>query len=363
MAVPTFVKKVVKTCLRIGKGDRVAIYSWRHVIDLAEAFAMECKRNGAHALVELLSDDVWYDAVANLPLDFLAMPDPFSLALADVATANIFFSGPENPERMKGIPAERWVALSRADMPYYEKIVKRKVRTAELALGHVTPQRARTYGFDYKAWDKNIREATDVEYESMKQLGQKLAKTLENSREVEITSPEGTNLTFSLEGRKAQVHDGVIDDEDIEMGSIFSSLPDGSVIVAPTEKSAEGILRSNIPFPFAGLLVENLSLSFENGQLKSFSGGKNSEALRSMWEKATGNKDRIGWLQLGLNPKASLGFIYSPIVLGTATVGVGLNKELGGKNESDLSLPVTIEKPTVKLDGKMILRQGKLCNP
>lgn len=361
MAVPTFVKKVVNTCLRIGKNDRVTIYSWRHMIDLAEAFAMECKRNGAHALVTLLSDDMWYDAVTNLPLDFVTIPDPFSLALADVATANIFFSGPENPERMKGVPAERWVALSRADRPYYEKIIQRKVRTTVLELGHVTPQRARNYGFDYKAWDKNIREATDVEYTSMQQLGQKLAKILEKSRKVEITSPEGTNLSFSLEGRRAHVKDGVIDDEDIEMGAIFSSLPDGSVLVAPTETSTEGILNSNIPFPNAGLLVESLSLSFENGRLTSCSGGKNSEVLLNMWEKATGDKDRIGWLELGLNPKASIGFTYNNIVLGTATIGIGLNKELEGRNESDWGLPVTLERSTVNLDGKTIIKQGRLC--
>jgi leucyl aminopeptidase (aminopeptidase T) len=361
MEIPMFVKRVVRTCLRIGKDDRVTIYSWRHMTDLAEAFAIECKRNGAHALVEFLSDDMWYDAATSLPLDFVEIPDPFSLALADIATANIFFSGPENPERMKGVPAERWMALSRADRPYYEKIVKRKVRTAELTLGHVTPQRARTYGFDYKAWDKNVREATDVEYAGMQKLGLKLAKILEKSREVEITSPEGTDLSFSLESRRAQVHDGVIDDKDIEVGAIFSSLPDGSVIVAPTETSVEGILNSTVPFPSAGLLVEGLSLSFKNGRLISFSGGKNSEFIRNMWEKATGNKDRIGSLQLGLNSKASLGFTYNHIVLGTATIGVGLNKELGGKNESDWGLPVTLERPTVKLDGKIVIKQGKLC--
>lgn len=361
MAVPTFVKKVVRTCLRIGTNDKVTIYSWRHMIDLAEAFAIECKRNGAHALVELLSDDIWYDAVTNLPLDFVEVPDPFSLALADISTANIFFSGPENPKRMKGIPAERWVALSRADRPYYEKIMKRKVRTTELTLGLVTPSRALTYGFDYKAWDKNVREATDVEYESMQQLGRKLARALEKSREVEITSPDGTDLSFSLEGRGAHIKDGVIDDEDIKMGAIFSSLPDGSVLAAPTETSAQGLLKSNTPFPLAGLLVEGLSLSFDNGRLSSCSGGKNSEVVRDMYEKATGDKDRIGWLEFGLNPKASIGFTHNHIVLGTVTVGAGLNKELGGRNESDWGVPVTLENSTVKLDGKTIIKQGKLC--
>ena len=361
MAVPAFVKKVVGTCLRIGKDDRVTVFSWRHTIELAEAFAIECRRKGAHVIVEMTSDDMFYDSVTSLPVDFVEVPNPLSLALADIATANIFFSGPENPERMKGISAEKWVAMARADRPYYERIVKRKVRTTELALGHVTPQRALTYGFNYKAWDRNVREATDLEYETIRHLGQKLAKILETAREVEITNPDGTELFFSLEGRKAHVKDGIIDDEDVEMGAIFSNLPDGSVLVAPTEISAQGILKSNTHFPQVGLIVEGLSLSFDNGRLNSFSGGKNSEAVRRMYEKATGDKDRIGWLEFGLNPKASLGFTYDRIVLGTVTVGIGINRELGGRNESDWGFPVVLENSTVKLDRKPILKQGKLC--
>ncbi len=360
MVIPTFVKRVVKTCLRIGKDDKVTIFAWRHMLDLAEAFAMECKRTGAHALIEFCSDDMWYDTVTNLPLDYLETPDPFGLALAGVATATIFISGPENPARQKRVPAERWMALSRADRPYYERILERKVRMAEIMLGYVTPQRAETYGFDYQAWEKNVRESTDVEYKKMQELGRKLANTLEKSREVKITNPDGTDLSFALEGRKAHVYDGVIDDEDIEMGAMFAKLPDGTVVVAPTETSANGILTSNLPFPQAGMLIQSVSFGFENGKVKSFVGGKNFELMRNLWEKATGDKDKIGWLTLGLNPRASLGFLNNKIVLGTASVGIGLNKELGGKNDSDWGLSLTLAKPTVKLDGKIIIKQGEL---
>ncbi len=360
MAAPAFVKKVVKTCLRIGKSDRVAVFAWRHMVDLAEAFAMECKRNGAHTLVEFLSDDMWYDVVTELPLDFLETPDPFSLALAEVATATIFFSGPANPEKMTRVPAERWMALSRADRPYYDRILKRKIRSAEITLGLVTPERARTYGFNYQDWDRNVRDATDVEYERIQQLGRKFADVLEKSREVEITNPDGTCLCFSLEGRRAHVHDGVIDEEDVKEGAIFASFPDGTVTVAPTEESASGKLVSNIPYPQVGSLIEGVSLSFDDGKLVSFTGGKNIEILKSMWERATGDKDKLGKLVLGLNPRAAIGFTYNHIVLGTVTIGIGLNKELEGRNESDWALPITLKNPTMKLDGKMIIEQGKL---
>ncbi len=360
MAVPAFVKRVVRTCLRIGKDDKVVISAWRHMLDLAEAFSMECKRAGAHALVEFSSDDMWYESVTTLPLDYLEIPDPFDLALAGIATAIIFISGPENPEGQKRVQAERWMALSRSERPQYERILERKVRMAKIMLGYVTPQRAKTYGFDYQAWKRSVVESTDVEYQEMQKLGRKLASVIEKSQEVRITDPDGTDLSFTLEDRKAHVYDGMIDDEDIKMGAIFAELPGGTVAVAPNEASANGVLTSNIPFPQVGRVIERISLGFKDGRIDSFLGGKNIEVTQSQWEKATGDKDRMGWFTLGLNPRAELGYIDNSIVLGTASIGIGENKELGGTNESNWNLSVTLAKPTVQLDGRAIIKQGKL---
>jgi leucyl aminopeptidase (aminopeptidase T) len=360
MTTPAFVKRVVKTCLRIGKDDKVTVLSWRHMLDLAEAFAMECKKAGAHVLIECVSDDIWYDSVATLPIDYLETPNPFSLALAGVATAIIFITGPKSPERQQRVPAERWIALSRADKPYYERVLKRKVRMVEILLGFVTPERAKTYGFDYQAWKKNVKESTDVDYEEVQRLGKELAESLEKSGKVEITNPDGTDLSFTLENRTAHIYDGVISEDDINDGAIFAELPDGAVSAAPTEASAQGLLRSKLSFPQVGRVIESISLGFEDGRVKSFAGGKNIDVIRNMWKKSTGDKDRIGWFTLGLNPKASLGFLTNAIVRGTVTVGIGENRELGGKNSSDYRLPVTLSEPTVKLDGKIIIKQRRL---
>lgn len=360
MAVPGFVKKVVRTCLGIGKDDKVVILAWRHMLDLAEAFSMECKRAGAHTLVEFSSDDMWYESVTTLPLDYLEIPDPLDLALAGVATAFIIISGPENPERQKLVQAERWNALSRSERLRYERILERKVRMTKIMLGYVTPQRAKTYGFDYQAWKRSALESTDVEYQEMQKLGRKLASLIEKSREVKITNPDGTDLSFALEERKAHVYDGIIDDQDIEMGAIFAQLPGGKVAVAPNEASAEGSLTSNIPFPQTGRVIGGISLDFQNGKVKSFGGGKNIEVTQGQWEKASGDKDMMGTFALGLNPKAELGYIDNSIVLGTASIEIGDNKELGGNNESNINLSVTLAKPTVQLDGRAIIKQGKL---
>jgi len=360
MIVPSFVERVVKSCVGISDGDRVTIFAWRHMLDLAEAFAIECERAGAHVHTEFMTDDMFYDAALNCPIDSLEIPDPFDLALAGIATASIFIAGPEDPQRLRSVTAERWMALARADRPVYEKLRERKVRMAEIHLGFVTSQRAKTYGFDYQIWKKNEEEAIDVEYEKIRELGRRVAKVLEGSHDVRVTDPDGTDLSFTLEGRKVYVYDGVIDDEDIKAGATYATLPGGHVAVAPTETSANGVLSSNVPYPQVGVLIHKTVLGFEKGRLVSFDGDKNIDAVRNMWKKGTGDRDKLGWLAIGLNPKAKLGFTYNPIVLGTATVGIGFNKELGGTNESDYALGVTLAKPTVKLDGETILKQGKL---
>lgn len=360
MSTPAFVKSVVKTCLGIRKGDKVTIYTWRHMLDLAEAFTMECRRAGALTHTEIGTDEIFYDALLNLPLEYLKTTDPFGLALMDVATANIFISGPESPERMKQVSADRWSATFKAEKPFLDKFLERKIRSADIMLGHVTRQRAKTYGFDYDVWKETVNAALDVKYEDMQKLGKKLRYSLEKAKEVHITTPKGTDLTFNLQDRPVHVYDGIVDDEDIGKGALFVGLPSGSVSVAPAESSATGTFISDVPEPQYGLLIHDINWGFKDGKLTSFKGGKNVEAIKATWEKGTGDKDMIGTFTLGINPKAKTGFIQNPIVLGTVTIGVGENRELGGKNESDWGFRISATQPTVELDGKSIIKKGEL---
>jgi hypothetical protein len=89
--------------------------------------------------------------------------------------------------------------------------------------------------------------------------------------------------------------------------------------------------------------------------------GKNIEGLKARWEKAKGDKDQVGLLMIGLNPKARTGFLYNQIALGTVTIGVGDNRELGGKLESNFGFHCTVTEPTVELDGRPIIRHGKFA--
>jgi leucyl aminopeptidase (aminopeptidase T) len=331
------------------------------MLDLAEAFALECRRTGANTHIEVGTDELYYQTALDLPLEYLGETDPFSLALLDVATANIFIQGPEDPERLKQITPERMGAMVEADKPYYDKFLEKKIRSAQITLGYVTHQRARTYGFNYDEWKENIHAAMDVRYKDMRDLGKKIADMLEKATEAHVTTARGTDLTLALEGREARVYDGVIDDDDIKKGAVFAALPAGYVAVAPKERSASGPYISDVPEANAGVLVQDVAWIFKDGRLKSFSGGKNIEGIKTMWKKAKGDKDQAGSLMIGLNPKARKGFLYNQIVLGTVTLGVGDNREIGGKIESNFECHCTVAEPTVELDGKPVIKHGKFA--
>lgn len=358
MSTPSFVRNVVRTCLRIGPDDSVNIFTWQHTLDMAQAFALECQKAGADIHVEIETDELYYQAILDLPIEYLREANPFSLALLDVATANIFLAGPEDPERLKEISAERMSAMVESDKPYSNKLLEKRIRSAHIRLGYVTPQRAQTYGFDYDAWRRNILAAVDVDYDYMRELGKKVGDRLEKASEVRVTADNGTDLTLTLEGRESHVNDGIIDDEDIRKGVIFTALPAGNVAAAPKERSARGVFFSDVPEPDAGLLIRNLAFRFEDGKLVSLD-GQNADAVKARWVKAKGAKDQASWLIIGLNPAAEKGYVYNQIILGSVTLGIGDNRELGGKMESDFGAYCTIEKPSVALDGKRFINHGK----
>ncbi|MFX0068233.1 MAG: aminopeptidase [Promethearchaeota archaeon] len=360
IGISPFVKRVVNTCLRIGKDDRVLIYAYPHILDLAKAFVLECRRTGAKTILQIDTDETYYDLMLNLPLDYLETPNPLELALLDAQTAAIILWGPENPERMKEVKPKRWAALFEGEVPYRDKWIKKKIRTANIRLGQVTPQRAKTYGFDYDVWKKSVVDASDVEYEEIKKLGIKISNMLKNAKNIRVTTPKGTNITFSLEDRPIFIYDGIVDEEDIRKGDPAVSLPSGVIGFAPSEPSVNGKFVSDVPQAFAAKLVHDVSWVFEDGKIISFEGSKNLETLKSSWENAKGDKDRLGLFMLGLNPRAKTGFLENELVLGTVTLAIGDNKAQGGKNDTSWYQQITATQPTIELDGKPIIRQGQL---
>ena len=205
-----------------------------------------------------------------------------------------------------------------------------------------------------------IDSATAVRYDDMSILGRRVALNLERAREVRVRSRIGTDLKFSILGRQTQINDGIIDDDDLRRGLFLTSLPTGSVTVSIVEDSATGKVSFDLPIPQVGKLVHGLQWVFENGRVTVFNAEKNVEALKPIFDRAHGDKDKIASLTIGLNPRVRAGLMMDSFAKGTVTIGIGSNLDIGGKNDSDYGFEGTLSQATVELDGKTIVENGRI---
>jgi len=61
-----------------------------------------------------------------------------------------------------------------------------------------------------------------------------------------------------------------------------------------------------------------------------------------------------------VNPRAKFGFLQNDIVRGAVLIGAGGNQFSGGPNKSSFSHAQTVSRATVEVDGKPLVRGGKL---
>lgn len=352
---------MINESLQITKNDNVQLYCNRHTLDLAEALTLECQKAGAHANISLYTDKIQYDVMLDRPIEYLEAPDPFNLATLDVATISIDLSMAEDPAKYEKVTAERWNAMTKANVAYNEKILKTNHQGTNISLGLVTPQRAKTYGLDYDAWRKNSYAAIDVDYGEMQQVAKKLKTALAKAKEIHITNAAGADLKAQIGGGQIKVDDGVLDRKGSDKASRDVELPGGSVTIVPNLSSVKGTFVSDTALAFVAKLVEGINWKFDNGNVVSFEGKKNISLMKDRWLESTGDKGKFGYIRFGLNPNARPGFLFDRIIRGAITVVIGDNRWVGGTNKSDMAWGATSVAATVKLDGKIIIDKGKMA--
>jgi aminopeptidase len=358
--MPTLAENAVKNCLRIRPDDNVTIFFYPHSLSLAEELATECFKVGADALLNLYTDGFWSAYMKHLSADRLRQPSAFCRGLSELSTATFWIGGPFDPAIFRPVPPEKMEANDEAETEAHRPMRERKVRSLGLAIGQVTKPRAKTYGYNFAAWDRMVRAASAVPAKTLTATGQRLGGILGTADEVHVTAPGGTDVTFSVRDRRPMIYDGIVDDADVAAGVLDASIPAGSVTVLPVETSAEGKVAFDVPQAWAGRSIRRMAWEFRDGRITKFEGDANAGALRKQYELATGDRDRIASFTIGTNPKAVLGFLQNPIVRGAVSIGVGGNEFVGGPNKSSFGFESTVRAATVEVDGKPIVREGKL---
>ncbi|MEE9592725.1 MAG: aminopeptidase, partial [Thermoplasmata archaeon] len=297
-------EQVVKRTLGLQDGEEYFIFTWQHTIPFADALFVEAAKVGAYAHVELITDESYRRYLKEVPEEFIRRSSPLMLKAYDSLDAMTYLGGPEDPAIFDEMPPEKMGAMGEADEPLMKKSLERKIRGAGIEIGQVTPQRAAKYGVDFDVWSTSVNEALETNLEEVSKRGNHLVNRLEAATEVRVTAKNGTDVRFEVAGRKALLADGIVDAQDIKKGALWANLPAGNVSIAPRETTANGRVVFD-RLALWGKVLTNVQWEFQDGKIQSYAVGANQDIWDRFYGSATGDKDRIGSLSIGLNPRGT----------------------------------------------------------
>lgn len=204
-----------------------------------------------------------------------------------------------------------------------------------------------------------IERTIDVAYGDMKKTAAELARKLSIADEIKITTTSGTDLTLSVKNREWHGLDSGIYDKPGKWGN----LPSGEVFVAPVEGTANGVIFIDASMAGVGKLDRSIEVEIKDGSAVKFSGGGEAKKLKTMLDKVGSRKAfNIAELGIGINPNARvIGVVLEDEkVKGTCHIAFGNNALFGGKVDVPIHVDGVIKKPTIKADGKLIMKDGEL---
>lgn len=358
-------RKIVNKCMRVQEDEVILLNGGVYNFELIENIAANIRKKGAFSVLQATSDRLAGRIIGETPIKHLRKEPKYLLRWLDDVDGYIGIDPYEDPRTLAGLSEKRIGANRESGRKINDKFVERNIRWT--AIGYPTKEKAKMYKIPYYEFWNMFWSAMNINYDALYRRGKKLAESLKGKKQVHITSPKGTDLTFSIRGRKVLIDDGVISEEDIKNKDVGNNLPCGEVFMAPVETSAQG--RAFFDFAFyRGKRIQGIDAIFKDGklQLSKVRAKKNEKLFKEVIRNSHGEKDRIGEFGIGMNPKVkkAIGYtITDEKIIGTIHIAVGENRGMGGKNESTLHWDLVMMKPTVEVDGLLVMKDGKLKIP
>lgn len=353
-------EKIVHSCARVQPGEVVQLGGGIHNFDLLAALAVAVRRMGAFPELNVTSDELQWEMMTTVPVEHLRTVPPHRLRWLEDVDVMIVTDALADPSRAADVPEDRRRAAHAAAQVVERRIFEQGMRW--VYVGYPTPASLKGLAVPFdQVWDMFWR-AVDVDYDQLAAEAAAVAAMIDDADEIRITTAKGTDISIQLGGRPVLVDDGIISDADVEHGDAAVTLPAGKVFVAPLESTARG--RLVVDFAFHGdRALYDLELTVDEGRVELVGARQGADDFGRVLEYARGNKDRIGELGIGLNPGVDR---WTGLALadekrrGTVYLGLGDNRLLGGDNAATMHWDLFLERPTVLVDGQLLIDEGEL---
>jgi len=217
-----------------------------------------------------------------------------------------------------------------------------------------------------------------IDYTELRESCAKVEASLKGAKTIHAQTDLGTNITVSIEGRKARIDDG-----DFREPGKGGNLPAGEVYISPKLGESNGVVvfDGSITLDETVVIKKPVKVTVEKGHVTKVEGAKEANQLQEYLHKAgerpyemakksemttdkakeySGNATNLGEFGIGLNPKAKIvgNVLEDEKVLGTVHFAIGSNYD-----QDALALIHSdgiVKNPTIKIDGKTIMKHGKM---
>jgi aminopeptidase len=300
-----------------------------------------------------------------------------ALQLGDERAAAIALSGPVEPRLFDDLDQER---LGRDTFPRvkeWSQVINDRTVNWCVAPGPtpkwaelVYPELEPAVALD-KLWEKvlhvcrlDVDDATSAWRERASALAE-MARRLTARRfdAIHIEGP-GTDLTVGLLPTSEWIGGG---DETADGISHMANLPTEEVFTTPDPERAEGVVRATKPLYTQGVIVEGLTVRFENGHAVQIEADSGAEALRALVAQSE-RGDRLGELAL-VDREGRIGLLEtvfydtlldenaaSHLALGTAYEAAVGEADRDRINRSSIHIDFMVGSPDVEVTG--VTREG-----
>lgn len=223
----------------------------------------------------------------------------------DMAAGNAAFLSiiASNPDLLNGIEPNRIkqanIAQSNAMQPFRSYVMSDKISWSIVAVpsqawaDKVFPSLPQEKRID-ALWEA-IFKATRIDQEDPVQAWRTHTDVLDSKADVlnqkkykalHYTAP-GTDLTIELPEKHIWVSAGSHNEHDV---LFIANMPTEEVFTAPLKSGVNGTVRSTKPLSYAGNLIENIELTFQDGKIIKFSADKGLDTLKNLIETDEGSQ-------------------------------------------------------------------------
>ena len=309
---------VADTCAAIGAGERVLVVSDWRTARIGERVAAAARERDAEVSMTLM-DPREFDG--NEPTD----PVAAAMLEADVIITPVWRSITHSSATQTALEAGARV----------------------ISMVKFTPQQL-------------VEGGLYADYEGMRPHCEAMARKFGEADEAHVTSPQGTDVTFGLEGRPGNAHPGIAD----EPGE-FTALVHIEANISPVEGTTEGtmVFDGSIPNLDIGVLEEPVIMEVEGGAVTSVEGGKEADTIARVWaEHDDPAVYNIAQLAVGMNPECpdfNGWFSNDHGRYGNVHVGIGTSSNLGGTTRAPVHFDAMMAEPTLALDDEIVVEDGE----